>query len=431
MKFSISKKRAVLAVALSSAVGAAAFAGIAGTAKADPMQYNALAGVGSDTIQDVTNAFAGFTNGVDYTPLHSSSASGYKQIVSFDAITPGTQSGVDCITSQINGPAYLRPNGSGAGQKALSRSIDATGWGAGSSCGLQDTSGQIQFSRSSSGVSTTGTVLSYIPFARDGVTFAYYQKTNDGTNAVITSFTRKQLIDLYTNGPTVINGVRVVPCGIQSGSGTFKFWNKVTTSNASESNSNEASATTFCNGLVSNNLSGRAEENNSFSLKARGDAAAATSGHENDEVIIGFSAASFAAKYNGAAPCGDPVAANNCSTKIATGVALGSITDDGITGTGGANPGAPLSLSGGKLVPNATYYNNGKVGRNVYFIVPAAVINSAGNTNLDIKSIFKGTNSAVCQATSTISAFGFLPLDGSGDTCGDTTTYINASVSGQ
>ena len=55
-------------------------------AGADPKQFSAFTGFGSDTTQDVVNALAGFNNNINYIPVQSSIASGKKQIVSWDAI---------------------------------------------------------------------------------------------------------------------------------------------------------------------------------------------------------------------------------------------------------------------------------------------------------------------------------------------------------
>ena len=59
------KKRLGAATIAAAMIGGAAFS--AG-AKADPKQYSALVGVGSDTVQDVFNAFAdGYNDGTDTT----------------------------------------------------------------------------------------------------------------------------------------------------------------------------------------------------------------------------------------------------------------------------------------------------------------------------------------------------------------------------
>lgn len=368
------------------------------SANADPKQYTAFAGVGSDTIQDVMNAAAGFAGGVSYTALTTSSGTGFRQLNSFDATVP---SGVadTCITTKLNGPAFTRPNGSGAGRKALyaASGLSSAGW-TGSAIGALGTcatavniAGQVDFARSSAGPASgdLGTDLTYIPFGRDGVSFAYYR----AAGSPVTDLTRAQLTSLFTTGPQVIGGVRIVPCGIQTGSGTYTFWNTVTTANSTQENA----ATTECNALL-----GRAEENDGTALKTRGDAAAAVSGHSGDQVIIGFSAASFIAKSNLVAP-GTPPA----------GVGIGSISDNG----SGTNLGSPITGTAPTLAANATFYADSIFGRNVYNVLPTSKATGLGNA--DIKNMFVGSTSALCSASSLITKFGFLTL---GAGCGSTAT---------
>ncbi|MEI8238379.1 MAG: hypothetical protein WCI22_03080 [Actinomycetota bacterium] len=371
-------------------------AALSGGAKADPKQLTALVGVGSDTVQDVFNAFAGYTNGVDYAPLHSTSASGSRQLISFDAFNPTNVSDV-CMTAKLGGPTFLRPNGSGAGQKALSRAQDGTKWGLGACSGVVDVSGQIDFARSSSGATGGGSDLTFIPFGRDGVSFAYYSKS--GTP--VTSLTRAQLTTLFTTGPATIGGIRIVPCGIQSGSGTYKFWNTVTTATAGQ----EATGTTECNGLVSNSLSGRLEENDGTALKLRGD-----TGNAGDEYIVGFSAGSFIAKSNLVAPGAPPAA-----------VHMGSISDNGSA----VDLGSPIVGTAPNLTPSTTFYADSVFGRKVYSVWPTSSVTGLGNA--DIKSLVVGSTSSTCSATTTIQAFGFLSL---GSSCG-TITDLQAYASGQ
>lgn len=385
-----------MGLALTAVLGSNLLAG--SSANADPKQYTAFSGVGSDTIQDVMNAAAGFAGGVSYTALTTSSGTGFRQLNSFDATVP---SGVadTCITTKLNGPAFTRPNGSGAGIKALyaASGLSSAGW-TGSAIGALGTcatavniAGQVDFARSSSGPAAgdLGTDLTYVPFGRDGVSFAYYR----AAGSPVTDLTRAQLTSLFTTGPQVIGGVRIVPCGIQTSSGTYKFWNTVTTANATQENT----ATTECNTLL-----GRAEENDGTGLKARGDAAAAVSGHSGDQVIIGFSAASFIAKSNLVAP-GTPPA----------GVGIGSISDNGSA----VNLGSPITGTAPTLAPNASFYADSTFGRNVYNVLPTSKATGLGNG--DIKSMFVTASSALCSAGSLITKFGFLTI---GANCGSTAT---------
>jgi hypothetical protein len=369
-KFTQAMRRTAAAVAVASVAAST----LSLTANADPKQYTAFVGVGSDTTQDVLNALSGSSNGLNYSPVQSSAATGRRQVISFDATPPPGTTGT-CIITKAGGPAFERPNGSSGGRRALSRSIDGTGFGNTGACGATpaNVSGQVNFARSSAGPASgdTGTALTYIPFGRDGVSFAAY-RTDGGA---VTTLTQAQLTSLFSTGRQTINGVSVLPCGIQNSSGTFSFWNGA----AGVTTAQEATATAECNALL-----GRAQENDGVDLKARGDAAdAAVNG---TQVVIGFSAAAYVAKTKLVAEPAPPA-----------GVEIGEIT--GI--------GSPVIGSGASIAPNPTFYNNATFGRNVYNVFPTAVIDSAFG-NADIKSLFKGATATLCAATTTIQTFGFI-----------------------
>ena len=378
-------------------VGATTFLTSAPTAGADPQQQTALIGVGSDTIQDVTNAFAGYTNGKNYVPLLASSAN--QQLISFDAQNPVSASN-KCFAPKVSAATIYRSNGSSEGRRALSRAIDKQPYGPATLCGgSKAVNGLVDFARSSSGPSSgdTGTALTYVPFARDGVTFAY---AVNNVASPVTSLTRAQLQSVYA-GPasgTVINGVNIVACGIQNGSGTKGFWDGII-----GGATNEGVATATCNAATTTtNADGRIEENNGTTLAQK--AAALPSG---TQVISGFSAGSFIAQSNGVSPNSLPAG---------NGVQLGSISDDGT----GANLGAPAVPSGGKLSASSTFYASTVFGRNVYYVLDSARLAAPGSAGL--KAMFVSTTTTpavVCQtdAQNTVQDFGFLSIS----TCGSTT----------
>lgn len=363
---------------------AAATAAVAGIAlasntpvNADPKQNSALVGVGSDTTQDVHNALAGFSNGINFTPLQSSSATGQRQIVSWDANDP-SGGGALCFTPKSNGVSTNRPNGSGKGRIMLSRAIDGTGYGDANCGGVQDVSGLVEFARSSSQISSTTGALTHIPFGRDGVSFGYYRASG---GAPVTTLTRAQLTSLFSTGAQVINGVNIIPCGIQTGSGTYTFWNTAANVNATQENT----ATTPCNNLLGTGV--RAQENDAADLKARGDLVAPGS-----QVIIGFSAGSYIAKSNGVAtPNPQPL-----------NVGIGSISDNGSA----VNLGSPITGTAPNLAPSSTFYADTIFGRKVFNVFDSNVIDNPGNAAL--KSIFVGAGSTLCTSTTTINTFGFL-----------------------
>ena len=379
---SITKKRVACGL-IAASMGASL---MVGSASADPAQYSALVGVGSDTTQDVLNALSGKSNGIFFTPVQSSAATGGKQIISFDA-TPPAGAADNCITPKLGAATFSRPNGSSAGRRALSRAIDGTGYGLASTCAEADVSGQLDFARSSALSTGATSELTYIPMARDALSFAYYR----ANGAPVTSLTRAELTSLFTTGPQTIGGVRIVPCGIQTGSGTFQQWNTVTTASTSAENT----ATTLCNNLLGTNV--RAQENDGVDLKARGDALAAIPAEVNSQVVIGFSAAAFIAKSNLLATPTPPAL-----------VGIGSISNNG----SGVNLFSPVSGTAPSLTPNSTFYNDGVFGRLVYNVFSTDVVTGPGNN--DLKSIFvdqpsiAGNEATLCAATSTINSLGFL-----------------------
>ena len=385
MEFTFKGKvtRAAAVVAASALMAGASVMG--GTpAGADPKQFNALAGVGSDTTQDVVNALAGFNNNVNYTPVQSSVASGKKQVISFDAVLSGS----DCVTTRPGGASFLRPNGSTNGRRALSRAIDGTTWPAATPLcgGPKVVSGQVDFARSSAGPgSGSPLVLTYIPFGRDGLGFAYY--ASSGTP--VTTLTSAQLTSLFSTGPQTIGGIEIVPCGIQTGSGTYNSWNTALGVAATE-----ATGTATCNAAGTGQ---RLQENDANGLKAKGDA------QPGKEVIVGFSAANFISQMNSVA-----------ASQLPVGQPPSVIVDMGAIDA----LGKPYTGTAPSLAPSASFYANTTYGRDVYNVVPTAKVTGIGNN--DLKTMFVGATSSVCQATSTITAFGFS--NATALPCGDTTT---------
>jgi len=394
------KSNVVKVAAVAAALGSLAAIGFAGSspAQADPKAYSALVAVGSDTTQDVTNAFAGFSSGINYTPLQSTAATDLTQIISFDA------GATSCVATRTGFGAILRPNGSSGGRRALSQiGLGVSTWGTGSPCGAKDPSGSIDFARSSSGpvVPDTGTVLTYVPFARDALTFAYYSA--DGTSG--TDTTQANLDTIFTNGTGIIGTSPVIPCGIQTSSGTYGSWN----GNAGVSAPEMEAGTALCRGVLGvPDTTGRLQEHNGPQLKIKGDLVAALSNAlcdgvvggavvpcTNVQVIIGFSASQFVARSNGLA---DPAPG--------PGVALGSIAGlPFVTGT------APNVLA------NAAGYANTTFGRDVYNVFLSPFIDDT--TNGVLQSLFVGPTSAVCSADTTVTNLGFIPL--SNAACGTTT----------
>lgn len=386
-------KSLAFAVAATALIGAAASAG--GSASADPKQYDApFVAVGSDTTQDLMNAFAGFENGVNYTPLQTDAATGQKQIVSWDATAGGLTT--TCITARTGGPSFNRPNGSGAGRTALLSTITGGGTTSNTNCGTGTTSasGQISFARSSSLSGTAGTTLAYVPIARDALSFGYYR----AAGAPVTSLTVAQLTQIFSTTAGVnIGGVQIFGCDIQSGSGTGQSWR--TKINGAVT---PLTTTTVCDGAIDPTTGaafGPMQENDGSSLVAQGDVVNVT--NPGAQVIVGFSVGGFIGKANGAARGGMPAT-----------VGIGTISDISASN--------PVTGTAPNLVGSTTYYAT-TFGRDIYNVFPASVINSAFGNDA-IKQLFKGATSKACLATVTIQKFGFLPIA----TCGDSTTLRGA-----
>ncbi|GAB3617124.1 substrate-binding domain-containing protein [Okibacterium endophyticum] len=190
-----------------------ASANVAGTAN----------GEGSDTTQDVMNAFATQSGGT---------------IGSWDATGAPAR-----LT--INGVTFDRPNGSGQGVQALSAASRSPQlvWGnsvvAGTTTPTPLTKNQIAFARSSSGPAA-GSGLTYIPFGTDAVTYATDGAIANLQDIPLTAPTGQlSLRAIYTtssagasyvhNGTTYTVGVQgsgadIVPFIPQAGSGTRSFW---------------------------------------------------------------------------------------------------------------------------------------------------------------------------------------------------------------
>ncbi|MET8645375.1 hypothetical protein [Streptomyces sp. NPDC004675] len=195
-----------------AAVGAAVLGlGILTTpASADPSSltdYRTLAAVGSDTTQYVMNGLANGTEVVVGT-------GGNKIVASWNAVgglgdpyktkpTPATST--ECQYTRAN------TNGSSNGIARLSEDIT----NGGTTC--------IDFARSSRGpkASVPGTDLTYVPFARDAVTYA-----TDLNSTVPANLTKAQLASIYTNCTyTDATGTHTVaPLLPQAGSGTRQYW---------------------------------------------------------------------------------------------------------------------------------------------------------------------------------------------------------------
>lgn len=395
-----SRKKLVRIAAALAAIGSAAGASmvVGSPANADPKQYTALVGYGSDTTQDVMNALAGFSNGRNFTPVQTTAGTGQLQLVSWDAFPAN-----ECITTKVGAPTILRPNGSTNGRRILSRAFGGGLWPTtANACGQRSASGIVDFARSSAGPAGAGTALAYIPFGRDALTWAY----NKPSGSPVINLTPAQLTSLHLTGPQLISGTVIIPCGIQTGSGTYQSW--MTAIGISVAPLGQDVGTAFCNSLLNvPDAGGRLQESNGpeLSLKAArlavtsdpicdGVAGGAAVPCTNAQVIVGFSASQFIARSN-----------NVASPNPGPGVFLGQIN-----GTDPVNGTAP------NLTADPVFYANTTFGRDVYNVVANEALQPPADARL--VEMFVGPTSAVCSASATIQQHGFLAL---GANCGSTT----------
>ncbi|MBK3578393.1 Ig-like domain repeat protein [Streptomyces sp. MBT65] len=360
-------RRMRLSAAMVAAAVVSGTLALASPASADPTPagtFRQLVGVGSDTTQDVLNALAGDTvNGISYstTAVKSSSGAG---VASYDAIEPGTGSTSSTITTRSGGPAFARPNGSGAGRTALSEAL--TGETYLSSTGPV-IKGQVDFARSSGGPSASGSTLTYVPFARDAVGVAV-------RGSALNNLTVTQLRDIYTGHLTEINGQTLHPKLPQQDSGTRKF---------------------FLNaiGVTNDQLAlgiPIVQEN-------QGNAALT-----EDGALVPFSVGSWIAQNNGISP-------DYTKTSVTAGGYLASVV---LPGDSGATN--PVTTVNGKLTPVGGYYENATFGRDVYNVVPSRAIDPTSiffDKNLYDVFVTSGTHEAALASDSSeavISSFGFL-----------------------
>jgi ABC-type phosphate transport system substrate-binding protein len=189
--------------AVVGAVAALAMAITVSPAHADPGFAPAptdIVGVGSDTTQDYVNALAKAYNSKTPSPA--------AKLASWDATPKGST-----ITPKSGCTPIQRPDGSSAGIKAL----------------LNDTSGCLDFARSSRAKKPDGSenALAFFAFGRDGVTWASQARTNAPQN-----LTKTQLSRIYRCSPQARtwNQVRgrttqqIRPYLPQVGSGTRAFF---------------------------------------------------------------------------------------------------------------------------------------------------------------------------------------------------------------
>jgi len=359
----LKKSKLRLTVVAALAVSAVVL-GVTAPALADPGAgtFKPLNGVGSDTTQDLVGGLATVVS----------------TLGSYDAVGSAT------IQTTSGGPVFNRPNGSGAGVLALSASAStgtASQYPAASGVSI---TGQVDFARSSSGPSTAlpGTALTFIPFARDVLTYAVNTSSDFPRDIPLGSASQDSvtpapftLRNIYRGAVTTftdsdLNVVTIRALIPQSGSGTRKAWLA-------------ALGLTDATALGETDLGNTVQEHDGTFVTGPGD-------------IVPFSVGQFIAQGNHA----------TLPTTV--------VERRGQVVLGNINGSKPVKISGSAVTANASF----PVTRLVYNVVQSSRL---AETN--IANAFVGSSSAVCAASATIIKYGFATI---GSLCGDTTTYKQA-----
>ncbi len=281
--------------------------------------------VGSDTLQDVLNALA---NGTNISGGNVRSTAGTFFAASFDA------TGSASIQTKTGGNRFGRPNGSGDGVRALSRSIDGQPYTSATPASPANVTiaNQVDVARSSSGATVVANgPLLYIPFGRDALSYAH----SGGANAAFDNIDQATLKGIFECTITQVGGVDVTPVIPQNGSGT---------------------RTDFISKVGIGTLGGCVvvgQEHDTKNL-ANGDPFPANA-------VTPMSAAQWVAQNTGAG-----VDRRGAGVKIGSPIA----GTPAVTGTGAAT------------APNPAFYSSSTWGRDTYIVVEAARV-TAGDAKFD------------------------------------------------
>jgi ABC-type phosphate transport system substrate-binding protein len=359
----LKKNKLRLGVATAAAACALALTISATPAFADPSGFKTLSGVGSDTIQDVMNGMGSQVGAIG----------------SYDAVDPGTQAVGGLITTKSNGNPFIRPNGSGDGVNALSDSIEG-GTHLWNGVSILN---QVDFARASSFQGSTGTDLTYIPFAQDAVTYAVNAGSDFPRNLVVGSsadaVTKLSLYNIYHCLKTTYldsNGdsITIHPLTPQAKSGTAKFW-------ASTLGFSDTSLPTCVKRVNTDATPATIEEHNGTTIDDAGD-------------IVPFSIAQYIAQ------------GNHASIAQAFGVTVNERRGNVVLGSIGGQP--AIRESGATTIMNPAF----PVTRQVFNVVSKARVTS----DATIQSTFVGSTSSVCSQSALIQSFGFATIANCGDT---------------
>jgi hypothetical protein len=401
---------AALAVA-SGTAGLASLTVLSGpTAQADPLSTTAEIGVGADVTQDVYAGLSGAgapntTTTRFFTPLHATATNHSTTIESFDAFPSGGSTlNPGCITTKTGGPSFDRPNSTTAGIAALNAAISGSGYeNASGSCtnALVSTTGQINFARAARGPKTTGNTLTFVPFARDAVAYAFFHKT---ANASLETLTTAQLKSLYSGTLTTIGGATIKPCLTITGSAPRS--NLESAIGVTDTTAEATAKAAGCDQIQQNS-------GNAFNTFAKTLAS-------GTDAIVPISAGDWIGQADG-------FAVDESGAARTAGVDLGSVTD------GSTALGKPYTGSGSSLAASTTYFQSTSYGYNLNTVIPTSDL-SGFNADLSLVDLFVNTatspsnNAAICQPAeqTIVKDFGFDSLTAAEGSCGSKTTTGNS-----
>ncbi|MEW1719862.1 substrate-binding domain-containing protein [Streptomyces sp. NPDC093109] len=193
----MNKKKIAIATAGAALLAATVGVTVAAAEPSGTPAYRQLAGVGSDTTQDVMNGLSQVVT-----------INGTKVLGSYNATGSSTITTKDPAVN--NKCAMARPNGSGAGRTALLNSLQAA-------------DGCLDYSRSSSlslGAAAPG--LTYVPFGVDGVSYAVTP-----SSVLPRKLSLADLKAIYHCDPAFVGtgpNFKINVLLPQAGSGTRSFW---------------------------------------------------------------------------------------------------------------------------------------------------------------------------------------------------------------
>lgn len=412
-----SVQMAVVVAVLSGSAGLLTLTALTGptAAQADPESVTAYVGVGSDVTQDLFDGLSGASQPNSATtqwflPIHTSTSTDERTIQSFDADPEGgTTLNPGCVTTKLGGPSFDRPNSSTNGIAALLAAVSGSGWeNTSATCtgSLVNVTGQIDFARSARGPKTTGTTLTFIPYARDGLGILVYENNTTYPNALAT-LTEQQLNSIYssTTGETLINNVEVEGCLTISGSTPRS--NLESATGVSDSTANAEATIDGCAQLEQNS-------GNAFYNFVTGTTNSNPNLPSGVDAIVPISAGNWIGQFNGEG-------VQNSNEAVSNGLNLADVIN-----SSGTNLGVPYIASGTEELPNTSYYQDTAFGYNLYTVVPTSKL-SGFLQDAGLESLFVGSGSALCSASTqaTVHQFGFDSLISSEGTCGSTSQTGN------